>query len=129
MIRVYGFVTGTRVVRGGSGDPNDYTEEYGWVDPDWPPTQMQESRNDCAPVLAMDLDDPELAGEVRSMVSGYESNGEGTYYLPDEHIAEDGAVWTYSVHFTVKQHDPRRGWVEDSWDPVCDGGISLGASN
>jgi hypothetical protein len=127
MGHIYAFLKADRVEFTGQGC-DDYTEESGWIDRDWSLTELHESRNDVRPVISEDEGSEDLADQVREILGNplhLDGNGEGTFYLPDEYIAEDGSSWTYRVLFTRKHHDSRNGWIEDDWHPVRDGGVTL----
>lgn len=107
------------------------TEEHGWIDRRWSSTQLYESRNDVSPVINLDEESEELPDEVRDALGwldgGYEDNGNGTFYASESYQPyTEPWHYSYAIHFSRKSRDHATGeWVERSWHPVRDGGISL----
>lgn len=122
---IFAFLSATKITRTGPGD-DDYTEEYGYVDPSWSRTEIQESRNDCRPVVDCDIRDEDMADYVREAIEGLGypvDDGDGRFYGQDETTDEDGASWTYSLKFVRKFYGPN-GWTEEDWHPA-NGGVDL----
>ena len=132
MGRIKAFMSCTKVSYHGEGC-DDYTEEHGWVDPSWSRTEIYESRNDVAPMVDEDVNSADLADYIRDVMEKWgpwESNGNGLFYrtdgdsFGDREELEDPGTYSYAIHFHVKRLDGNRGWVEDDWCPIEDGGMS-----
>lgn len=108
----------------------DYpTEEHGWIDRSWSSTTLHDSRNDVRPVVDDDEQSEDLAEDVRDALGwlegGYEDNGDGIFYSRDSYQPyTEPWHYSYAIHFVRKFYGPK-GWTEERWHPVKDGGIEL----
>lgn len=141
MSRIFAFVTCTRVDWECDEDGlpvGDPIEQDGWIDWRWSARELFESRNDVNPMVSFNLSDltsdfgavrESAEEEVRNALAfldgGWEDNGDGTFYALDNYRPYDeGASYGYALHFVRKFLGPK-GWTEEAWHPVRDGGMTL----
>jgi len=130
---IFAHLTCTRIRWEQDEDGNtfeDPIEEHGWIDRSWSPYVLHDSRNDVRPeVDCPEEDDERLAEEVREALGwlegGYEDNEDGTFYASDSYQPyTEPWSYSYALHF-VRKFQGSKGWTEESWHPVKDGGIKL----
>lgn len=118
MGHIFAFMTATRV------DPETLEETHGWIDPTWSNTELLDSRNDATPVVDMDeLDDDltETVADALGSLGQWDDNGDGTVYGADSvQSQEDGAYWTYALHFVRKFLLLGNGYTEEPWNPFTE---------
>jgi hypothetical protein len=108
----------------------DPLEEGGWVDTRWSMRVFHDSRNDVRPVVDVDLSDretlqDEISDAMQYLPGGPEDNGDGTFYSADsDQPYDDPWNYSYALHF-VRKYLGSKGWVEEPWHPVKDGGFTL----
>lgn len=127
---LYAYVTGDRVTPESASE--GMAEELGYVDWDWSPTTLFESRNDVCPLVSVDVaelrhgrdygngltDTPrevrqEILDAIRAVIGYADSSDYGTIYAADETIWDYSSpdTFTYAVHIFVK-HYTAKGYVE-----------------
>lgn len=119
--RIFAYVTGDCTTFKNDGS-EDYTQEFGYVDPAWSREVLHESRNDVKLLLNESEDAEDFAEMVRDVFDAapggpFHDNGDGTFYGQSAHTDSEGRSWTYAVHFTRKFFKSGTGWTEESWHP------------
>lgn len=112
---IFAFMSATHTVFN-SDEEDDYTEDYGWIDPSWSMTELFENRNDVRSVLMASEDAEDFSELVSDAIEGYTHNGFGTFYRDQVDQPNEDESWQYAIHFTRKFFGPK-GWTEENYVP------------